>query len=50
MIDPELSEIYGRLMDDRNISDYQLIGRASREKAARDLQQASTFVESIQAV
>ena len=44
----ELSEIYGRVMEDRQEGDYDLLSPLSKEDATFDLEQAEHFVEVIQ--
>ncbi|MBU0512470.1 MAG: HEPN domain-containing protein [Chloroflexi bacterium] len=49
LVSPELSEIYGQVMDDRHEGDYELITATSQEDAAIDLQQAHRFVDAVEA-
>ena len=49
LVSPEVSEIYGQVMDDRHESDYELITATSQEDAAIDLQQAHRFVDAVEA-
>jgi uncharacterized protein (UPF0332 family) len=48
LVSPELSDIYGQIMDDRNESDYELITSISKQDAQIDLHQATQFVEEIE--
>lgn len=41
---PDLSEIYGQIMDDRHAGDYELITAISKEDAKINLKQAKYFV------
>lgn len=42
-----LSEIYGRLLEDRHQGDYELLVGLSREEAEADIAQAVYFVEEV---
>ena len=44
----EYSDIYGRLLDHRGTSDYDLLISISKEQATNDLQDAQKFVNAIQ--
>jgi uncharacterized protein (UPF0332 family) len=44
----EYSDIYGRLLDHRGISDYDLLISLDKEQASSDLQDARKFVEGVQ--
>jgi len=48
MIEPEYSDIYGSLMDDRHISDYDMDTRIEPERAESDVQGARRFVARIE--
>jgi len=48
MIEPEYSDIYGSLMDDRHASDYDMDTRIEPERAESDVQSARRFVTRIE--
>ena len=48
LISPELSEIYGQVMDDRHESDYELIIATTAEDAKTDLLGAEKFVDQVE--
>jgi len=48
LIEPEYSEIYGSLMDDRHVSDYDMDTSIEPERAARDIESARKFVARIE--
>lgn len=48
LIEPAYSDIYGRLFDDRNTSDYQLFSPITHQLAEVDLADAQAFVTRIQ--
>lgn len=48
LIEVEYSDIYGRVMDDRRASDYELEIPVEAEVAQRDLSDAERFVERIE--
>ena len=45
---PEYSAIYGSLMDDRHVSDYDMDTRVEPERAASDVESARKFVARIE--
>ena len=49
LLSPELSEIYGQVMEDRHEGDYEIIVATSKEDATIDLQQARHFVDEVKA-
>jgi uncharacterized protein (UPF0332 family) len=48
LIEPEYSAIYGSLMDDRHISDYDMDTRIEPEQAESDVESARKFVARIE--
>ena len=46
-IEDEYGEIYGRVMDDRNLSDYDVESSIEPERARADLSDAQRFVERV---
>jgi uncharacterized protein (UPF0332 family) len=48
IIEPEYSEIFGSLMDDRHVSDYDMDTRIGIERAESDVQGARRFVAQIE--
>jgi uncharacterized protein (UPF0332 family) len=48
LIDSEYSDIYGSLMDDRHVSDYDMDGTIEPERAESDVQEARRFVARIE--
>lgn len=48
LIEPEYSAIYGSLMDDRHVSDYDMDTSVEPERAASDVESARTFVARIE--
>jgi uncharacterized protein (UPF0332 family) len=48
LIAPEFSRIYGQVMDDRHISDYEITALITEAQAHADLADAERFVECIQ--
>ena len=46
-IEPEYSDIYGSLMDDRHVSDYDMDTKIEPERAESDVQSARKFVARI---
>jgi len=44
----EYSDIYGRLLDHRGISDYDLLASIHKDQAADDLYDADKFVKAVQ--
>jgi uncharacterized protein (UPF0332 family) len=48
LIEPEYSDIYGSLMDDRHVSDYDMDTSIEPERAARDIESARKFVARIE--
>ncbi len=49
LIEAEYSDIYGSLMDDRHVSDYDMETRIEPERAESDVQSARKFVARIEA-
>lgn len=49
LLSPELSEIYGQVLEDRQEGDYEIITATSQEDAVIDLSQARHFVEEVKA-
>jgi uncharacterized protein (UPF0332 family) len=47
-IEAEYSEIYGRVMDDRHISDYDIEMPIEPDRAQRDLEDARRFVQRVE--
>jgi uncharacterized protein (UPF0332 family) len=47
VLSSELSDIYGQIMEDRHVSDYELISDLSRQDAQLDIDQASYFVDEV---
>lgn len=47
-IEPEYSRIYGRVMDDRNISDYVIVEEIEFDRAKADLGDAEKFVNRVE--
>ena len=47
-IEPEYSDIYGSLMDDRHVSDYDMDAKIEPERAESDVQSAREFVVRIE--
>ncbi|MBC8181133.1 HEPN domain-containing protein [candidate division KSB1 bacterium] len=47
LLAPELSEIYGQVMDDRHEGDYEIITATSKDDAEIDVQQARQFVDVV---
>ncbi|MBN1668304.1 MAG: HEPN domain-containing protein [Anaerolineales bacterium] len=47
LLHPELSMIYGQVMEDRHEGDYEILAATSKEDAEIDLNQARQFVEEI---
>jgi uncharacterized protein (UPF0332 family) len=48
LIEPEYSDIYGSLMDDRHVSDYDMDTKIEPERAESDVQSAREFVARIE--
>jgi uncharacterized protein (UPF0332 family) len=48
LIEAEYSEIYGQVMDDRNVSDYEVDLPIDTDVAARDLGHARRFVARVE--
>lgn len=48
LIEPEYSDIYGLLLDHRQISDYELELTISDQQAESDLQDAARFVDRVE--
>jgi uncharacterized protein (UPF0332 family) len=48
LIEPEFSKIYGQVMDDRHISDYEVTATINDAQAHTDLADAERFVVRIQ--
>ena len=48
LIEPEYSDIYGSLMDDRHVSDYDMETNIEPERAESDVQSARSFVARIE--
>ena len=48
LIEPEYSDIYGSLMDDRHVSDYDMGTAIESQRAETDVQDAHRFVERIE--
>lgn len=48
LIEPEYSAIYGSLMDDRHVSDYDMDTSIEPERAASDVESARAFVARIE--
>jgi len=48
LIEPEYSAIYGSLMDDRHVSNYDMDTRVEPERAATDVESARKFVARIE--
>lgn len=48
LIEPEYSDIYGSLMDDRHVSDYDMETEIEPERAESDVQSARKFVARIE--
>ncbi|MGD9100067.1 MAG: HEPN domain-containing protein [Anaerolineae bacterium] len=48
LIEPEYSDIYGSLMDDRHVSDYDMDTAIEPQRAETDVQDARRFVERIE--
>jgi len=48
LIEPEFSEIYGSLMDDRHVSDYEMDSTVEPERVVTDVRDARRFVERIE--
>jgi uncharacterized protein (UPF0332 family) len=48
LIEPKYSDIYGRLMDDRHISDYDMDTVVEPERVETDVKEARQFVERIE--
>ena len=48
MIEPEYSDSYGSLMDDRHVSDYDMDTRIEAERAESDVKSARRFVTRIE--
>ena len=48
LIEPEYSAIYGRLMDDRHVSDYDIDTTIAPERVKANVQEARQFVERIE--
>lgn len=48
LTEPEYSDIYGLLMDHRQISDYELELTISDQQAESDLQDAARFVDRVE--
>jgi len=49
LIEAEYSRIYGRVMDDRHLGDYEIGGAITAEQAERDLEDAQRFVSRMEA-
>jgi len=49
LIEAEYSHIYGQVMDDRHLSDYEINKPVTPVEAQRDLQDAQRFVSRVQA-
>ncbi len=49
LIEPEYSDIYGSLMDDRHVSDYDMDATIEPERAESDVQNARRFIARIEA-
>jgi uncharacterized protein (UPF0332 family) len=49
LIEAEYSRIYGRVMDDRHLGDYEVRGVIAADDARRDLEDARRFVERVDA-
>lgn len=49
LLSPELSEIYGQVMEDRQEGDYEIITATSKEDAVIDVAQARQFVDEVRA-
>jgi uncharacterized protein (UPF0332 family) len=47
-IETEFSDIYGRLMDDRHVSDYDMDSTVAPERAEADVREAHQFVKRIE--
>jgi len=48
LIEPEYSDIYGRLLDDRHTGDYDMDVNIEAERVETDVQDARRFVERIE--
>jgi uncharacterized protein (UPF0332 family) len=48
LIEPEYSDIYGSLMDDRHVSNYDMDTSIEPERAANDVESARKFVARIE--
>ena len=48
LIDVEFSRIYGRLLEDRNESDYAIVNTISKNDAELDLNEARRFVAEVE--
>jgi uncharacterized protein (UPF0332 family) len=48
LIEPEYSDIYGSLMDDRHVSDYDMETEIEPERAESDVESARKFVARIE--
>jgi uncharacterized protein (UPF0332 family) len=48
LIEPEYSATYGRLMDDRHVSDYDVDASVEPERAQSDIESARKFVARIE--
>jgi uncharacterized protein (UPF0332 family) len=48
LIEPEYSDIYGSLMDDRHVSDYDMETEIEPERAESDVESARKFVTRIE--
>lgn len=46
--DVDLSDIYGRLLDHRNVSDYDLLAVIDRKQAESDLKDSKKFVDAVE--
>jgi uncharacterized protein (UPF0332 family) len=47
LIETEYSRIFGRVMDDRHLGDYEIMSTISADRAHRDLESAQRFVQRI---
>lgn len=47
-IEPEYSEVYGRLMDHRNVSDYEVELLIENQQAYADLHDARRFIQRVE--
>ncbi|HLF91763.1 MAG TPA: HEPN domain-containing protein [Anaerolineales bacterium] len=48
LIEAEFSQIYGRVMDDRNVSDYVIVEEIEFERAKTNLEDAKRFVARLE--